>query len=78
MASADIKTDPGKWHEIEIEHIGNKIVAEFDDEQVIEIEDSTFAEGGMVGLWTKADAATAFDDLEVELEDDDDHDDEDD
>ncbi|MBW8001137.1 MAG: hypothetical protein FVQ80_03840 [Planctomycetes bacterium] len=71
LATADIKTDPGKWHEIEIEHVGNKIVAEFDDEKVIEIEDSTFAEGGMVGLWTKADAATAFDDFEVETEADD-------
>ena len=71
LASADIETDPDTWHEIEIEHVGNKIVAEFDDKQVIEIEDSTFAEGGMVGLWTKADAATAFDDFKVESEDDD-------
>ncbi len=74
LASADIKTDPSKWHEIEIEHIGNMIIAEFDDEKVIEIEDSTFTEGGMVGLWTKADAATAFDDFEVEIEDDNDDD----
>jgi hypothetical protein len=71
LASADIETDSGKWHEIEIKHVGNKIVAEFDDEKVIEIEDSTFAEGGMVGLWTKADAATAFDDFEVETEEED-------
>ncbi len=77
LATADIATDPGKWHEIEIKHVGNKIVAEFDDEKVIEIEDSTFAEGGMVGLWTKADAATAFDDFEVEEKDDDDEDDDD-
>ena len=72
LASADIKTDSTKWHEIEIEHIGSKIVAEFDDKQVIEIEDSTFTEGGMAGLWTKADAATAFDDFEVENEEHDD------
>ena len=55
--------------------MGNRIVAEFDDEEVIEIEDSTFAEGGMVGLWTKADATTAFDDFKVEIDDDDDDDD---
>ncbi len=78
LASADIETDPGTWHEIEIEHVGNRIVAEFDDKKVIEIEDSTFAEGGRVGLWTKADAATAFDDFKVEIEDDDDDDDHDD
>ena len=74
LASVDIKTDPSKWHEIEIEHVGNKIVAEFDDKKVIEIEDSTFTEGGMVGLWTKADAATAFDDFEVEEEGEEDSD----
>jgi len=68
LASANIKTDPGKWHEIEIEHVGTRIVAQFDDEKVIEIEDATFAEAGMVGLWTKADAATAFDNLKVEIE----------
>ncbi len=68
LATADIETDPGKWHEIEIEHVGNKIVAEFDDEKLIEVKDSTFIEAGMVGLWTKADAATAFDDFEIEEE----------
>jgi hypothetical protein len=78
LASADIKTDPGKWHEIEIEHVGNKIKAEFDNKKVIEIEDTTFTEAGMAGLWTKADAATAFDDLKVEIgEEGDDEDDED-
>jgi len=70
LASADIKTDVSKWHEVGIEHVGNKIIAEFDGEEVIEIEDSTFAEAGMVGLWTKADSATAFDDFEVEVDDD--------
>ncbi len=42
----------------EIEHVGNHLVIEF--------EDSTFPEGGKVGLWTKADAATKFDDIEFE------------
>lgn len=78
LASADIQADPAKWHEIEIEHTGNRITAEFDDKKVIEIEDSTFTEAGMVGLWTKADATTAFDDFEVEIEADDDDDDDDD
>jgi hypothetical protein len=69
LGSAEIKTDASKWHEIEIEHVGSKIVAEFDNKKVIEIEDTTFSEAGMVGLWTKADAATAFDDFKVKIED---------
>ncbi len=82
IASASVKADPGTWHEIEIEHEGNRIEASLDGKKMIEVVDSTFTEAGMVGLWTKADAATAFDDLEVEAadsdDDEDDMDDEDD
>ncbi len=65
LGSAEVKTDPKAWHEIKIDHRGTKIVASFDGKKMIELEDSTFSEPGMVGLWTKADAATAFDDLMV-------------
>lgn len=75
LASVDIKTDSSKWHEFEIEHVGNKIVAEFDDKKVLEVKDSTFTDGGMVGLWTKADAVTGFDDFEIKKEQDIDSDD---
>jgi len=66
LSSADVKTDSKAWHKIEIEHKGQKIVAKFDDKKLIEIEDDTFQDAGMVGLWTKADATTAFDNFEVE------------
>ena len=66
IASANVKADPEKWHEIEIEHEGFRIEASMDGEMLIQVRDSTFTEAGKVGLWTKADAATAFDDLEVE------------
>lgn len=68
LASADIEADPKKWHEIEIKHVGNHIIAEFDKKKILELDDDTFGEAGMVGLWTKADAATAFDDFEAEEE----------
>jgi hypothetical protein len=32
-------------------------------EQLFEVEDSTFGEAGMVGLWTKADSVSEFDDV---------------
>jgi len=66
LASANVETDPKAWHEIEITHVGNHIVAEFDGEKLLELDDDTFPDAGMVGLWTKADAATAFDDFEAE------------
>ena len=66
LGSAKIDADAGSWHEIEILHKGTKITAEFDDKKLIVLEDNTFQDGGMVGLWTKADATTAFDNFEVE------------
>lgn len=66
LSSAKVAADPKAWHEIEIKMIGNEIKAEFDDKLLIELKDDTFMEGGMVGVWTKADACTAFDDFEVE------------
>lgn len=66
LASANVEADPKTWHEIEIAMVGNKIEADFDGNKLIEITDDTFTEAGMAGVWTKADAATAFDDFEVE------------
>jgi len=72
IASAKIKADPNKWHEMEIKHFGTTIIAEFDDKELLKIEDKTFTKAGKVGLWTKADAATKFDDFVIKLEADDD------
>ena len=69
IASAAVDADTSKWHEIEIEVEDNEIEATFDDEVELEVEDTHLALAGMVGLWTQADAATLFDDLEIELED---------
>ncbi len=35
----------------------------YDGKQIFEVEDSTISDAGMIGLWTKADSATLFDDL---------------
>ena len=37
----------------------------FDGQKVFEVEDSTFTEAGKVGLWTKADSVTYFDDFRI-------------
>lgn len=46
-------------------YFGNTITCYFDGEKKIEAADDTFKEAGKVGLWTKADSVTAFDDLRV-------------
>jgi hypothetical protein len=35
----------------------------FDGKSLFEVDDATFAEAGMVGVWTKADSVTAFRDF---------------
>jgi len=65
LAEAKMEFDPGVWHELEIKHNGNHILAELDEADLIDVEDATLAGPGMVGLWTKADATTAFDDVRL-------------
>lgn len=67
IASADVRIPTAQWHELEIEHQGTHIECSLNDEKLLEVDDDTFLEAGGVGLWTKADAATSFDALEVEL-----------
>jgi hypothetical protein len=35
-------------------------------QRVLDHHDATFADAGLVGLWTKADSVTYFDDLTIE------------
>ena len=64
---ASAKVDPpkvGEWHTIRVVAKGKKIQAYIGDKLLIDHEDSTFTDG-YVGLWTKADSVTEFDDLEA-------------
>src|SRR5499427_7024529 len=50
-----------QWHTLRVEFIGTRFKVIFNDKPLFEVDDSTFAEPGMIGLWTKADSVTAFD-----------------
>jgi len=65
FAGANVKVAPGEWHELRVECVGSKITCYYDGEKKIESTDDTFKEAGKVGLWTKADSVTYFDDLRV-------------
>lgn len=56
----------GAWHEYAVEMRGDSIRVTWDGALVLEARDSTFAEAGHVGLWTKADSVSEFDDLRIE------------
>jgi 3-keto-disaccharide hydrolase len=65
FAGANFKVTSGEWHELRVEVAGNKITCYYDGSKKIEATDNTFKEAGKVGLWTKADSVTYFDDLKV-------------
>jgi hypothetical protein len=54
---------PAQWHTLRVEFSGQRAKVIFDGKQLFEVEDSTFADAGKVGLWTKADSVTLFDDF---------------
>jgi len=64
LANADLKAEPG-WRTIRVTMKGEQIECYLDGKKVVEAKDDTFKDAGKVGLWTKADAATHFDDLTV-------------
>jgi hypothetical protein len=51
------------WHSLRIDFKGARFTASFNGKQMFEVEDSTFTEAGKVGLWTKADSVTLFDEM---------------
>ena len=65
FAGANLKVTSGEWHELRVVAVGNKITCYYDGVKKIEATDSTFKDAGKVGLWTKADSVTHFDDLKV-------------
>lgn len=54
-----------KWSTLGVAFADSTFTVSFDGKQLFEVQDSTFAGAGKVGLWTKADSVTHFDDFEV-------------
>ena len=61
--NVDEKVASGQWHTLRVEFDSNKFAVIFDGKKVIEASDDSFKDAGKVGLWTKADSVTLFDDF---------------
>jgi len=69
--------DKGKTYGVSVSKLGNgwnsmKLVVKNDlfsvflnDKEIFKVQDNTFEGAGKVGLWSKADAVTYFDDFEI-------------
>lgn len=54
-----------RWSTLGVAFAGSRFTVFFNNEKLFEVEDTTFSEGGNVGLWTKADSVTYFDEFEI-------------
>ena len=52
-----------EWHTLRVTMKASKIAVSLDGKKYLEADDATFPEAGRVGLWSKADAQSSFDDL---------------
>ncbi len=59
----ETKVASNEWHTLRVEFAGNKFTLYYDGKKLFEVIDDTFKEAGKVGVWTKADSVTIFDDF---------------
>jgi hypothetical protein len=65
LASANVAAPTlGQWHKLRITARGDRFQASLNDRELIDHRDDRFAVG-RIGLWTKTDSVTAFDQLMV-------------
>ena len=65
LKSVNIKLKKG-WHNMKIIQKGDHFEGYLDGEKLLEATDGRITKAGGVGLWTKADAATSFDNFKAD------------
>jgi hypothetical protein len=61
----ELKAPAGEWHTLTVQMKGDEIVCLLNGKKHLEAKDDAFTKAGKVGLWTKADAQTYFDDFQA-------------
>jgi hypothetical protein len=62
IQNVDISHSDG-WHTLRVTMTGDQITCYYDGKKYLEAKDSTFPAAGKIGLWSKADAQSHFDDV---------------
>lgn len=65
LQSSTVETKPKQWYTVRVTMTADRITCYLDGKKMLEAKDDTFSAAGKVGLWTKADAVTRFDDVQV-------------
>jgi hypothetical protein len=64
ITHGNVKVPSGQWQELKLEVEGNRFRGYLNGQLVVETTDDAYKAGG-VGLWTKADSVTCFDDFRI-------------
>lgn len=67
IANVVFDADPKAWHQLTVSMKGGRGEAALDGRWKTTFNDATFRDAGKIGVWTKADAASSFDDFRVTL-----------
>jgi hypothetical protein len=59
----DAPVTANTWHTLRVEFAGKRIVVMLNGKTYIDVEDGRISGPGALGLWTKADSVTSFDDF---------------
>jgi hypothetical protein len=59
------KVPSGEWGTLRVVAKGSRFEVYSNGRKLFDVEDTTFPDAGKVGLWTKADSVTLFDDLTI-------------
>ena len=65
-----VEVPPQKWHTLRVHMVGQVAEVYFNDQRLFVVDNDAITSAGKVGLWTKADSVTQFDDLRVQSLDD--------
>jgi hypothetical protein len=57
------KVASNQWHTLRVDFQGNQFNVSFNGKPALDWQDDTFKDAGKVGVWTKADSITLFDDF---------------
>jgi hypothetical protein len=63
----EVPVPANDWSSLAVDAEGDLAIVRLNGEELFQVRDSTFADAGKVGLWTKADSVTAFDDFVVTI-----------
>ena len=63
----DVEPLGNNWNTLKLKVVNDLFTVFLNGKQLFQVKDTTFTEAGKIGLWTKADAVSYFDDFEIKF-----------